>query len=172
MQKDFSYPVKIENLNQQQQHFHLVADSKDLRTLKEILKVEDAKSFTADIDLKLNLKAHRLDIWGRVQAVLELQSVISLENFEQAYDIPFEYFYDTQATYQDIRQAEYGIDDEVPDIIENGQIDLGSVAIERLALAMDDYPRQEGEVFCFESEFDAKTTEQARPFAVLQKLKK
>lgn len=172
MQKDFSYPLKIEDLNQQEQHYHLSADSKQCNILADILQVEGVNKFTADIFLKLKLKEHRLDVWGRVEADLVLKSVISLENFVKRYESSFDYYYDTQATYKDIRELEAGINDEIPDIIENGTIDLGNIAIEQLALVMEDYPRQEGEEFVFESEFDEETNRHNNPFAVLEKLKK
>ena len=61
---------------------------------------------------------------------------------------------------------------DVPDIVENGKIDLGQIAIEQVALVMEDYPRQDGEVFEFISEFDEETTKAQNPFSVLAKLKK
>lgn len=172
MQKDFSYKLKIEDLTQKTKHYHLEADSKEREILKKILKTEDVKSFVADIDLKLNYKTHRLDIKGTVDAVLSLKSVISLEVFDKEYEASFEYYYDTSMTYDDIKSLDAGIEDEIPEIVENGEIDLGQIAIEQLALVMDDYPRMEGEVFTFKSEFDEKTTKAAHPFAVLEKLKK
>lgn len=172
MQKDFSYPLTIGELNQQQQHYALTANQEQLKTLAGILQVEAVKSFTADIFLKLNLKLNRLDVWGTVRSELELKSVISLENFLQKYDIPFKIYYDTQATYKDIRDMEPGINDEIPDIIVNGRIDLGDIAIEQLALVLDDYPRRKGEKFEFVSEFDEETTKAVNPFAALEKLKK
>ena len=67
---------------------------------------------------------------------------------------------------------EFAIDDEVPDIVENGQIDLAAIAMEQLALALDDFPRREGEVFEFKSEFDEETSAKQNPFAALAVLKK
>ena len=164
--------MNIDDLNQQEQHHKICASEEQLMLLKEILQVEDVKKFEADVFLKLNLKQHKLDVWGRVNALVELKSVVSLENFEQNYDIEFSYFYDTKATYKDIKELEPSIYDDVPDVIENGQIDLVNIAIEQLALKIDDYPRKEGEVFEFESEFDEETTRSANPFSVLEKLKK
>ena len=172
MQKDFSYPLKIDDINQQEQHYHLSANAEQCKSLTEILQVEDVKNFTADIYLKLNLREHRLDVWGSVNAELELTSVVSLEKFVKSYSTEFSYYYDTKATYKDIREMEPGIYDEIPDIIENGQIDLGNIAIEQLALVMEDYPRQEGEKFEFISEFDEASDYENNPFAVLAKLKK
>lgn len=172
MQKDFSYPLKIEDLSQKEMHYHLEADSSDLQTLQDILKVESVKSFSSDILLKFNHKNHRLDVKGEVKAVLELKSVISLENFEKEYLVPFEYYYDTSLSYQDLKDMELSIKDEGPEIIENGQIDLGQISIEQLALQMEDHPKMEGEKFEFCSEFDEETTTENNPFLVLKKLKK
>jgi len=172
MQKDFSYPLKIDDLSQNEQHYRLSANKLQLAELKAILQVENVKQFEADIALKLSRKNHRLDIKGEVLAILELQSVLSLEIFEREYIVPFAYWYDTSLTYQDIKDLDAGINDEVPEIIENGEIDLGQIAIEQLALVMEDYPKMEGEIFAFQSEFDDETTSAAHPFAALKKLKK
>ena len=172
MQKDFSYPLNIEDLNQQEQHYKLKANNEQLRTLCDILQVEDIKKFEADIFLKLNLKQHKLDLWGNISAIVELKSVVSLENFEKDYNVDFNYCFDTKATYKDIKELEPSIYDDVPDVIDNGKIDLANIAIEQLALQLDDYPRKDGEKFEFVSEFDEETTKQANPFAILEKLKK
>ena len=39
MQKDFSYPLHIADLNQQEQHYHLVADAEQCKTLAQILQI-------------------------------------------------------------------------------------------------------------------------------------
>ena len=44
--------------------------------------------------------------------------------------------------------------------------------MEQLALVLDDFPRKDGEVFEFKSEFDEETTQAANPFNILKKLKK
>jgi len=172
MQKDFSYTLKIDDLKQTEQNYHIQADDENLKFLKDILQVEQVHSFVADISLKLNRKLHRLDIHGQVNAKLMVKSVISLENFEKTYIAPFSYWYDTNLTYQDLRDMDLSISDDAPDIIENGQIDLVQIAIEQLSLILDDYPRKEGEKFEFQSEFDEETTKAMHPFAALKKFKK
>ena len=171
MQKDFSYTLKIDDIKQNEQKYFIKADTEELKLLKDILKVEDVQSFAADIALKLSRKAHRLDLQGEVRADLILKSVISLENFSKTYIVPFSYRYDTSLTYADLKEMDAGINDDIPDIIENGQIDLVQVSLEQLALAMEDHPRKEGEIFEFQSEFDEETTLATHPFAALKKLK-
>ena len=80
--------------------------------------------------------------------------------------------FDTKMTQADIKELDFDLNDDVPDILDNGQIDLASIAMEQLALEIDDFPRKEGEVFSFKSEFDEETTLASNPFAVLKKIKK
>ena len=172
MQKKFSYPLKIDELNQNQYKFEINADQDELADIATILKVEEAKRFAAEIYIKRNIKEHILKVWGTIKAQLLIKSVISLENFLQEYDVPFTLTYDTVATYQDIRDMEAGINDEVPDIIENGEINLADITLEQIALNMDDYPRAKGEVFDFNRYIAREKIKEENPFAVLQKLKK
>ena len=121
----------------------------------------------------MNRKEHRLDVWGKVRAELELQSVISLENFYRVYEPEFEMVFDTMMSYREQKELiDEDISADVPDIVENGKIDLAQIAVEQVALVMEDYPRREGEVFEFVSEFDEETTRAQNPFNVLAKLKK
>ena len=92
--------------------------------------------------------------------------------FDKTYQGEFSLFFDTKATYKDIRELDEELGDEIPDLVVDGKIDLGDITIEQVALLIDDYPRQEGEVFNFVSEFDEETTNQANPFNILKKLKK
>lgn len=172
MQKNFSYLLKIDELNQQQYKFELRPDADELLDITQILKVEEVKDFTGDVFLKLNKKEHSLRVWGVVSAKVLLKSVISLENFWRDIKTPFELFYDTSATYKDIRDMATGINDEVPDIVENGTINLADICIEQIALNLDDYPRAEGEEFDFSAYSDEEPAKKENPFSVLKKLKK
>ena len=172
MQKKFSYPVKTDELNQNSYKFVLEADAEELEDITEILQVEDVSFFRGEVFMKFNKKESILRVWGNVAATLTIKSVISLENFEQKIAVPFELFYDTKATYKDIRDMEPSINDEVPDIIENGEINLADICIEQVALQLDDYPRAEGEVFDFTQYIKEEPLEHNNPFAVLKKLKK
>jgi len=172
MQKKFSYPVKIDELNQNHYKFVLEADADELKDIAQILQLEAVNYFKGEVFLKFNKKENLLRVWGNVKATLMVQSVISLENFEQKVNTPFELFFDTKATYKDIRETEPTINDEIPDIIENGEINLADICIEQVALKLDDYPRAEGEVFDFSQYAKVEPPEHDNPFAVLQKLKK
>ena len=71
--------------------------------------------------------------------------------------------------FQDFHMPRY---DEIPDIVTNGEINLADIVMEQIALVLDDFPRKEGEIFKFQTEFDEETTQAQNPSAVLAKLKK
>src|SRR5574344_1447078 len=173
MQKKFSYPIKIDELKQNDYKYVLNADAEELQDVTEILQVEKVHLFKAEIWLKFNHRQNMLTVSGNVLADVEEKSVISLQNFTKQYDVPFEVKYDTKATYQEIKEIDCDIDVDVPEIVENGIINLADVAIEQIALSLDAYPRGEGESFDFSqySEQDVEIKKE-NPFAVLAKLKK
>ena len=169
MQKKFSYPIKIDELNQNQYRYEIIADKAEREDIRQILKVEDVRGFRGDVYLKYDKKSGIIRVWGTVSAVLILQSVISLENFKQKIKTPFELFFDTRATYNDLSDD---INDEVPDVVINGEINLADICIEQIALNLDDYPRAAGEEFEYDNFCENSVAEKENPFAVLQKLKK
>ena len=81
MQKNFSYPLIVEDIAAAEKKYRLTADAADLKELAEILQIPSVKSFSAEIYTKMNKKEHLLRVWGRVKAELELQSVLSLDYF-------------------------------------------------------------------------------------------
>ena len=85
MQNLFSYPLVVDELTASEKKYHLEANGEERAYLKDVLKVEGVKSFAADIRVKYNKKEHLLNVWGTAEAELELQSVISLENFYKTY---------------------------------------------------------------------------------------
>lgn len=96
--------------------------------------------------------------------------VVSLEPFplrvRDKIDITFA---DAEAAAKRLKKlelAEDAIDDDPPDLIENGIIDAGQVVMEFLALAMPLYPRKPGAAFEGIGE-----TEEPSPFAALKALK-
>lgn len=170
MQQEFSYPLKIDELGQGEQKYALKANKAQLQTLREILQVPEVKSFGADMKLIFQKKKGILEITGKVKAKLSLISVISLELFDKEYETDFKVVYDTNAKYEDIYQDDEDINLDLPDIVVGGQIDLGDIAIEQLALILEDHPRQAGETF--ESVIEDNSPVRHNPFAVLEKLKK
>ena len=130
------------------------------------------RRFHAEVYMKKFPKENLLKVWGEVEARIELKSVISLENFFRNLKVPFELNFDTAATYQDIRDMDTGINDDVPDIIVNNTINLADICIEQIALNLEDYPRAEGEEFNYSQYDKSEPVTPENPFAILKNLKK
>ncbi len=171
MQNLFTYPLKLEDMSQSTQKYRLIAATENLEYISNIMQLP-VKRFEAKINVKLHTKEHIIDVWGDIDADVEHTSVISLKNFLRNYKTDFTLRFDSKMTAQEQQELDLDIEADVPDILEDGKIDLAAIAMEQLALVLDDFPRQEGEVFSFASEFDEETTLASNPFSVLEKLKK
>ena len=172
MQKEFSYPLTVADLPLNSQHYHMLANADNLRFLAMVLQIPQVKFFEADFYIKPDHNTSILVVSGHIKADLVLQSVISLENFDHKYDFDFETAFDAQATLQKQKEEGDNWDKDTPEIVVNGKIDLGDIAIEQVALRLDNYPRRPGEEFSFKPDFDPDEKQSNTPFAVLAKLKK
>lgn len=170
MQKEFSHILKVEDIPLKETKHNIVANADELEYLQNLLEVVSVDSLSGYVKTIIDKKTNRLDILGNVKATVVLNSVVSLKDFSQNYDIDFSNFYDLKAKPEDFDGLEFGLEDEIPDVIVGGAIDIAELLIEQIALAIDEYPRIEGEVFNFKSEFDPE--EKKNPFAVLEQLKK
>ncbi len=172
MQKLFSHPLQIDDMGNGTKTYYLKANKEQLKYIAEALKLDDVLRFEARVDVLFKYKTHKIDVTGNVVADVEHTSVVSLDKFIKNYSTDFAMQFDTEITQEQIKDLDLEFDDDVPDPVENGQIDLADIAMEQLALVLEDFPRKEGEVFKFESEFDEETTKKTNPFAALAKLKK
>lgn len=57
--------------------------------------------------------------------------------------------------------------DDLPDIVENGEVDLARLVVEHLSLEIDPFPRKDGASF-----EPPETEDETSPFAVLKNLRK
>lgn len=171
MQKDFSYILSVSELPTAEQHYKLKAGKDDLKSLADILKVPDVTYFAAEMNLRYNRDKHLIEIDGHVKADLIRTSVISLEDFKEVHDFDFTSLFDTKATPESHKEEYDDWEDDAPEIVIGGKIDLVTVAVEQVALRMDDYPRKKGEVFEFKAEF-SEPAPKHNPFEILSSLKK
>jgi len=127
------------------------------------LDLASLDAFTAEMDLTPTDSGWRLS--GRVRAKLAQTCGITLEPLPVEIDAPFVVTL-AEAVEEDSEEIVITMDDESPDLIENGQIDLGQYAVEQLALRLDPFPRKPGAEFVQPPE-----PEEISPFAVLKQLR-
>ena len=111
---------------------------------------------------------------GRARARLEQTCVVTLEPVETAVDEPFERRFAPESRFA---EAEALLAPDARDELEalGAEIDLGEIAAETVALALDPYPRKPGAAFEGRVQgppgAEPLTDEAARPFARLAALR-
>lgn len=111
---------------------------------------------------------------GRLTAEIVQPSVVSLEPVRQSIDEPIDRIFlpGSEKPYAANAGAEVFVDlsgEEIPDRFDSGEADLSDLIIETLALAIDPYPRAEGEGAADYVEDIGEPAES--PFARLKSLK-
>ena len=111
--------------------------------------------------------AARVRVRGRVTAAVRQTCVVTLDPFEGNVDEEVEVDF-TAPDHLPKQVAEEVERAPTQDEIISGQIDLGRVTSEFLALGLDPYPRKPGVAFSFEPEGEPEPS----PFAALDRLKR
>ena len=124
------------------------------------LDLASLEAFTAEMNLAPTAAGWRLS--GRVRASLAQTCGITLEPLPVEVDAPFALTL-AEAVDEDSDEIVITLDDESPDLIEDGQIDLGQYAVEQLALLLDPFPRKPGAEFVQPPE-----PAEISPFAILK----
>jgi uncharacterized metal-binding protein YceD (DUF177 family) len=135
---EFPRPLLVARVAKLGSHEKLKADAKECERMAKRLGV------TAIYELKAELKVRPwrgggFKVAGTATVDLEQTSVISLEDFRQTVEFEVERYFLPHVGEPD---EELDID-----IIDNGEIDLGEVVAETIALELDPYPRKPGEEF-------------------------
>ncbi|WGM31063.1 DUF177 domain-containing protein [Brevundimonas sp. NIBR11] len=144
---------------------HLIPDADAIKRIVQALDLASLSAFEADIRVA---PAHvGWTLSGRVVAALEQVCGITLEPLPVQVDEWFSIdLVDTGEPETGTAEAELTLDDETPDVIEDGRIDLGAYAVEQLSLQLDPFPRKPGAEFVQPEE-----PAEISPFAVLKAFK-
>jgi uncharacterized metal-binding protein YceD (DUF177 family) len=133
---------------------------------EKIIKALDLASLEAfEADLTLAPARVGWTLSGRVKATLEQICGITLEPLPVEIDQRFSVDL-VEAVEPEPDEVEVTLDDDAPDVVEDGRIDLGQYAVEQLALALDPFPRKPGAEFVQPEE-----PAEISPFAVLKAFK-
>ena len=160
---EFSRPLQVDRVPAGGSFEKVEADAEECAALARRLGIPALHALSAGLRAT-PWRGGGLKLEGRLLADLEQVSVVSLEPFR--HQVSFEvlrYFLPPGAVARD------GEDDADP--IDNGEVDMGEVVAETLALDLDSYPRRPGEIFdeVAEDTDDAPTA--PSPFAALAKFK-
>ena len=175
----FSRPFEVADAEGDPRNVTIEATEAERAALAEHLDLPGIGALKADLTVS-EVGKGRFEVTGEVRAKVTQTCVVTLEPFESEVREPVEISFAPPEVVARAEEAYSGRREEdptglempePPDAIENGRIDLGQVAAEFMALALDPYPRKPG--VAFESpEPEGEADEKASPFAALAKLKK
>ena len=129
------------------------------------LDLASLDAFVAELSLKpADNAGYRL--MGRVKASAVQTCGITLEPLPVEIDQRFSVDLAESVEAPEDDEVEVSLDDDAPDLLEDGRIDLGQYAVEQLALQLDPFPRKPGAEFVQPEE-----PAEISPFAVLKQFK-
>jgi uncharacterized metal-binding protein YceD (DUF177 family) len=159
----WSAVVALDDIPETGLHTELEAPEPVRDDLTKLAGLRELPQLSAVFDL--TLRGSGVHVAGQVRARLGQTCVVTLEPIQsdltEAIDLVF--LPAAQAQAKDLK-----LDEEPPEMLVDGKIDLGAIATEFLLLGIDPYPRKAGAEFAPIKADDAG----ARPFAALDALKK
>jgi uncharacterized metal-binding protein YceD (DUF177 family) len=171
----FRHAIRVESITLRPVPVEIAAEPGDLPAIAVFLGVASVEALKANYSLSRN--GERVKLEGMIRASLHQNCVVTLDPFAVELNVPVKLDFAPEAEIA--AMASPSDDDEIdievllneeepPEPIVDGAIDLGTVTLEFLALALDPYPRKPGVEF---SE-PAPETPAESPFAALLQLKR
>ena len=175
----FSRPVNVDKIKPQGLAETISATPQECEALTQQLKINSLEALSFNYKV-LPWKKGGVEVSGVINATIEEICVVSLDPFTSEVSEPVKRFYERHSDVAaknpllDLETLD-DLDDDLPDLIEDGMIDLGEVAVETLALSLSPYPRKPGVVFEDHVESDPELNDDSgrkNPFEILKDLKK
>ena len=161
----YSEPLRLHQIGAGVQR-RLTPDADAIKRIVRALDLQALDAFDVDINLVPTVSGWRLE--GRVVADAVQTCGLTLEPLPVHIDRKFSVQMVEATEREDDEEGEIDLelDDDSPDQIEDGRLDLGQYAVEQLALSLDPFPRKPGAEFVQPPE-----PNEINPFAVLKQFK-
>src|SRR5258707_9279993 len=171
---EFSRIITLDKISLAETSRHIEADPSERAALATRFSLLALDKLTADLRLK-RTGAGVIRVTGHLDAAVTQSCVVSLAPVAATLAVDFEIFFseDVRATEAELT-VEYDQDDP-PEPVTGGQINLGEVVSEQLGLNLDPYPRATGAALPTDwPVISVDTSDEAprqNPFAALKGLK-
>lgn len=177
--KEFSHVVEVDRIGSQGLHVQLEADEAACTGLARRMRIPAVLALKADLRVSHDpASAGQYLVEGHLEAEVEQSCVVSLEPVRERVSEDFRrHFSPDAAVRPDAELAEDEAEwldpeaDDPADPIIDGQIDVGAVVAEELALGLDPYPRKPDAGLPAGYRPDVEEEAKISPFAALAKLK-
>jgi uncharacterized metal-binding protein YceD (DUF177 family) len=167
-QNPWSLPVAVDDIPDTGLHIEVEAPAEVRAQLVKLANLRDLPHLSA-----VSAPPSRgggVHVTGQVRARIGQTCVVTLEPLENNLDEPINLLFapSLYAAAKDDGADHKAGDEEPPEPLIDGKVDLGAIATEFLLLGIDPYPRKAGAEFAAVKSAD----DSARPFAALEALKK
>jgi len=142
---ELSRPLQVDKISAGGMAEHIVANKAEKKALSERFGILDIKELEASLDID-HSKGGAIAVTGSMKAEVVQQCVVSLEpvpaHIEDKIDILFAPSHMLEKGANSPHSDE--VENDAPEPIVNGVIDLGELVSQHLAIALNPYPRKEG----------------------------
>jgi uncharacterized metal-binding protein YceD (DUF177 family) len=171
MSPEFSRLIPVDRIPPEGASEHIVATEQEREALAARFGLVAIRALSAQMQLE-PWRRGGIKVAGRFDATVLQTCVVTLEPFEEVLqeDI-IRYFAGQNAPGPAaVTHSVESLEEDEPDVISGGSIDLGELVAESLGLALDPYPRKPGTEFSRGAHDDDKDPSPS-PFAALEPLK-
>lgn len=170
---EFSRPVLVDTIPNAGMRMEIEADPAERQALATRFGILGIASLRASLRLKAMAGGTLFRVDGHVSAQVTQACVVTLEPVEQGVEEDFTITFGAGAT-SDMMSLEVDLDledDDPPDPVVDGAIDVGETVAEHLALALDPFPRKLGAHMAELPEPEPQEEVKVSPFASLAVIK-
>jgi uncharacterized metal-binding protein YceD (DUF177 family) len=166
---EFSRPIRVDQISVRGTDVDITADPGERAALARRFDLVELSSLAAHVRLKPIGRDGLVRVQGSFNADVVQACVVTLAPVPASVCEGFEVTFGPEATQEEGDDIEVSFHDEdPPDAIVGGAIDIGEVVAEQLALALDPFPRAEGARFDQPAEAEEPEPERRpSPFAAL-----
>lgn len=144
---EFSRPVAADRIGATGLTLELEATAEECRALAERFRILAVDSLTATVSLRRLAGSGLIRLQGRLAAQVRQACVVTLEPVAQQVEEQFEMLFGEGESGDDLDVAVCYDEEDPPEPMLNGRIDVGEAVAEHLALGLDPFPRAAGAVF-------------------------
>lgn len=173
---EFSRPVNVERLPDLGRHWKLEPTTEEVAAMTERFGLDELVSLHADLHVRPFAGGDMLRVTGTMKARVRQSCVVTLQPIVSDVLEEIDRTFTFSAPRELPQEVEWTVEDEdLPDPVVDGCIDLGDIVAEQLALAIDPYPRAAGVEFTVPDAVSGAVTanapEKENPFSALAALK-
>ena len=169
---EFSRPLTIEGIIPDKIRQETIeADEAECAALAQRFGIRQISYLKAKLAIRRVSGGTTVRVEGDIEADIVQACVVSLQDVHEHMQVRFETFFAEDVPDTDGNEIEFSPDDEdAPEMISNGVIDLGEVVAQYLSLDLNPYPRAPGVSLAAQLKESGGEVKN-RPFAVLETLK-